>query len=137
MRGNRARLVVDSVHAMHAGTGTHHAERNDEDALARMFQIWLQPLAPGGTPRWAMGSCSKAQPDVRFVTLASGDPADVRAGALPIDADARVGIATLREGVSMRLALDLPQSAYVVTDHGRIDIAGIRLEPRAGAIAGC
>lgn len=68
------------------------------------------------------------------MNLASGDPADVRAGALPIDADARVRIATLREAVSMRVALDSPQAAYVVTDHGRIDIAGIRLEPRDGAL---
>ncbi|BDD91919.1 pirin-like protein [Pandoraea sp. NE5] len=132
--GNRARLVVDSVQAMHAGTGIHHAERNDEDAPARMFQIWLQPRARGGTPHWAMGSCSKAQRDGRFVTLASGDPADVRAGALPIDTDARVRIATLREGLSMRVALDSPQAAYFVTDHGRIDIAGARLEPRDGAL---
>lgn len=81
-----------------------------------------------------MRSCSKAQRDGRFVTLARGDPADVRAGALPIDADARVKIATLHEGVSLRVALDLPQAAYVVTDHGRIDLAGVRLEPRDGAL---
>lgn len=67
------------------------------------------------------------------MNLASGDPADVRAGALPIDADARVRIATLREAVSMRVALDSPQAAYFVTDHGRIDIAGMRLGPGYGA----
>ena len=51
--GNRARLVAGSVQAMHAGTGIHHAERNEEAVPARMFQIWLRPRAPGGTPSWA------------------------------------------------------------------------------------
>lgn len=132
--GNRARLVADSVQAMHAGTGIHHAERNHEDVPARMFQIWLQPRKPGGTPCWTTGSCSQTRRDGRFVTLASGDPVDVHAGALPIDADARVRIVTLREGRSIRVALDAPHAAYFVTDHGQIDIAGTRLEPRDGAL---
>lgn len=132
--GNRARLVAESVQAMHAGTGIHHAERNDEDVPARLFQIWLQPRAPGGAPRWTTRCCSQARRDGRFVTLASGDPADVGAGALPIDADARVRIATLREGETTRVALASPQSAYFVTDHGSIDIGGLRLDPRDGAL---
>ncbi len=132
--GNRARLVAESVQAMHAGTGIHHAERNDEDVPARLFQIWLQPRAPGGAPSWTTGSCSPARRDGRFVTLASGDPADVRAGALPIDADARVRIATLREGTTANVALEVAQAAYFVSDHGRLDIGGIRLEPRDGAL---
>ncbi|WP_301236710.1 hypothetical protein [Pandoraea cepalis] len=67
------------------------------------------------------------------MTVASGDPADVRAGVFQIDADAHGRIAALREGVSMRVELDSPQAAYVVTAHGRIDIAGMRLGPGYGA----
>lgn len=133
--GNRARLVAGSVQAMHAGTGIHHAERNEEAVPARMFQIWLRPRAPGGTPSWTMRSCCPGRRDGRFVTLASGDPADVRAGALPIDADARVRIATLREGASIRVALASPHAAYFVPDHGGIDLAGVRLDARDGALA--
>ena len=69
------------------------------------------------------------------MTLASGDPADVRAGALPIDADARVRIATLREGASIRVALASPHAADFVPDHGGIDLAGVRLDARDGALA--
>ena len=39
--GNRARLVADSVQAMSAGAAIHHAERNEENVPARLFQIWL------------------------------------------------------------------------------------------------
>ncbi|KAF1029138.1 MAG: Quercetin 2,3-dioxygenase [Burkholderia plantarii] len=132
--GNRARLVAGSVQAMHAGTGIHHSERNDEDVPARLFQIWLTPRTPGGAPRWATRCCSALRREGRFVTLASGDPANVRSGALPIDADARVRIATLREGEAVRVGLDAWQAAYVVADHGRIEIDGVRLEPRDGAL---
>ena len=66
------------------------------------------------------------------MTLASGDPEDVRAGALPIHADARVRIATLREGTALRHALPMPGSAYLVVDHGRLDVGPIRLARRDG-----
>jgi hypothetical protein len=45
---------------------------------------------------WATRICSRGCRERRFVTLASGDPDGVRAGALPIHADARVRIATFR-----------------------------------------
>ena len=37
--GNRARLVAGSVQAMSAGAAIHHAERNEENMPARLFQI--------------------------------------------------------------------------------------------------
>lgn len=130
--GNRTRLVADSVQAMSAGATIHHAERNEEDAPARVFQIWLRPRMPGGTPRWATRVCSRECREGRFVTLASGDPQDVRAGALPIDADARVRVATLREGTTIKHVLPMPGSAYLVADHGRLDVGSIKLAPRDG-----
>ncbi|MEX3638243.1 pirin family protein [Paraburkholderia sp. BR14320] len=130
--GNRARLVADSVQAMSAGTALHHAERNEEDVPARLFQIWLHPRTPGGTPRWATRICSRGCREGRFVTLASGDPDDVCAGALPIHADARVRIATLREGTTLHHVLPRSRRAYLVADHGRLDVGEVRLAPRDG-----
>ncbi|MBB5423039.1 pirin family protein [Paraburkholderia sp. JPY303] len=130
--GNRARLVADSVQAMSAGTALHHSERNEEDVPARLFQIWLHPRTPGGTPRWATRICSRGCREGRFVTLASGDPDDVRAGALPIHADARVRIATLREGTTLHHVLPTSRRAYLVADHGRLDVGKVRLAPRDG-----
>jgi quercetin 2,3-dioxygenase len=134
--GNRARLVADSVQAISAGAAIHHAERNEENVPARLFQIWLHPRTPGGTPRWATRICSRGCREGRFVTLASGDPDDVRAGALPIHADARVRIATLREGTTVHHVLPTSRMAYLVADHGRVDVGPVRLAPRDGVIVG-
>lgn len=131
--GNRARLVADSVQVMSAGAAIHHAERNEEDGAARLFQIWLRPRTPVNTPRWATRVCSRECREGRFVTLASGDPDEVRAGALPIHTDARVRIATLRAGTTMEHVLPMPGAAYLVVDHGRLDVGSIRLAPRDGA----
>jgi quercetin 2,3-dioxygenase len=131
--GNRARLVADSVQVMSAGAAIHQAERNLENVPARLFHIRLRPRTPGGTPRWATRGCSRECRENRFVTLASGDPDDVRAGALPIHADARVRIATLRAGTTMQHVLPMPGSAYLVADQGRLDVGRVRLAPRDGA----
>jgi quercetin 2,3-dioxygenase len=131
---NRARLVADSVQAISAGAAIHHAERNEENVPARLFQIWLHPRTPGGTPRWATRICSRGCREGRFVTLASGDPDDVRAGALPIHADARVRIATLREGTTVHHALPTSRMAYLVADHGRVDVGPVPLAPRDGVV---
>lgn len=130
--GNRARLVADSVHVMSGGAAIHHAERNEENIPARQFQIWLRPHTPANTPRCATRFCSPGCREGRFVTLASGDPADVRAGALPIHAHARVRIATLREGTAMQHVLPMPGSAYLVADHGQLDVGPISLARRDG-----
>ena len=130
--GNRARLVADSVQAVSAGSAIHHAERNEENVPARLFQIWLRPRMPGGAARWATRVCSRELREGRFVTLASGDPDDVRAGALPINADARVRIATLREGTRMQYTLPMPESRYLVADHGRLEVGHVCLAPHDG-----
>lgn len=130
--GNRARLVANSVHVMSAGAAIHHAERNEDNLPARQFQIWLRPHTAVGTPRCATRVCSPGCREGRFVTLASGDPEDVRAGALPVHADARVRIATLREGTAMEHILPVRGSAYLVADHGRLDVGPVRLARRDG-----
>ena len=134
--GNRARLVADTVQAMSAGAAIHHVERNEDNVPARLFQIWLHPRTPGGTPRWATRTCSRGCREGRFVTLASGDPNDVRAGALPIHADARVRIATLRGGTTTQHVLPTSHMAYLVADHGRVDVGPVRLAPRDGVVVG-
>lgn len=132
--GNRARLVANSVQAMSAGATIHHAERNEDNVPARLFQIWLHPRTLGGMPRWATRICSHECREGRFVTLASGDPDDVRTGALAIDADARVRIATLRAGTTIEHTLPTSGSAYLVADQGRLDVGPVRLGPRDGVV---
>lgn len=132
--GNRARLTAGCVQVMSAGAGVHHAERNAESERARLFQIWLHPRQSGGVGQWSRQCCASGRREGRFVTLASGDREDVRAGALAINADARIRVATLRGGTTLLHALPPPGAAYLVTEHGCLDIGAVRIGPRDGAL---
>src|ERR1700756_5698061 len=50
--GNIGRTVAGDVQVMSAGRGISHSERNQGEAPLKLFQIWLLPRRPGGTPRW-------------------------------------------------------------------------------------
>ncbi|WP_457920628.1 pirin family protein [Paraburkholderia mimosarum] len=43
-------------------------------------------------------------------------------------------IATLREGTMVHHMLSTPGSAYLVADHGRVDVGPVRLAPRDGVV---
>jgi redox-sensitive bicupin YhaK (pirin superfamily) len=71
--GHTGHTVAGDVQVMSSGTGIFHAERNEGDIPLKLFQIWLRPRAPGGTPRWDSRKFPKAGRDGRLVVLASGD----------------------------------------------------------------
>lgn len=131
--GHRGRIAAGSVQAMSAGRGIRHAERNEEDVATHLFQIWLQPRTLDGVPRWATRDFDITQDDEPFVVLASSRREEIDAGALPIDANARLLAATLREGVTLAHSLAPDTDAYLVAATGRIDVNGVRLAPRDGA----
>ncbi|QGZ66688.1 pirin family protein [Paraburkholderia acidisoli] len=131
--GHRGRIAAGSVQAMSAGRGIRHAERNEEGVATQLFQIWLRPRALDGEPRWATRGFELAQDDERCVVLASARRDEIEAGALPIDAPARLLAAVLREGVTLTHALAADTDAYLVPATGRIDVNGVRLAPRDGA----
>ena len=129
--GNAGRTVAGDVQVMSAGSGIRHSEYNKEDQTTRIFQIWIEPAAPGGTPSWGSKPFPKADRSGRFVTLASGMPGDE--DALPIRADARVMGATLKPGERISLTLDPNRHAYLVAATGSVDVGGVRIEARDGA----
>ena len=129
--GNKGRTAAGGVQVMSAGTGIRHSEMNAEPIPTRLFQIWLDARTKDGTPNWSSRRFPRAERSGRFVTLASGDPADDQ--ALHIDADARVLGATLKAGET--IVHDLPEGrrAYLVSTLGGIDLNGLHLAPRDGA----
>ena len=133
--GNHGRTAAGDVQVMSAGTGIRHSEFNAETTTTSLFQIWLEPRAPGGEPRWSSRRFPRSERDGRLVTLASGytsgDPAD--ADALFINTEARVLGATLKAGEVIVQPLPQGRRAYVVSTQGRIDLQGWRLAPRDGA----
>jgi hypothetical protein len=129
--GNRGRTAAGDVQVMSAGTGIRHAERNREPGETRLFQIWILPERRGGPPSWGTRPFPRGDRAGRFVPLASGLPGDEE--ALPIRTPARVAGATLRAGEIAEYALAAGRHAYLVPAAGRVEVNGVRLEPRDGA----
>jgi redox-sensitive bicupin YhaK (pirin superfamily) len=118
--GNQGRTAAGDVQVMSAGTGVRHAEFNLEPETTTLFQIWIEPKRPGGSPSWGAKPFPKGDRSGRFVTLASGFEGDE--GALPIRADARVLGATLKAGESLTHSVGEGRHAYLVPATGAITI---------------
>jgi len=130
--GNKGRTAAGDVQVMSAGTGIRHSEFNAETTPTRLFQIWLEPRTQGGEPRWNSRRFPRADRSGRLVTLASGDSTDT--DALFINSDARVLGATMLAGETVVQDLSGGKRAYLVTTAGQVDLHGLRLVPRDGAV---
>ena len=129
--GNEGRTEAGDVQVMSAGTGIAHAEYNEEDERADIFQIWIEPTRAGLPPSWGARPFPKDDRSGRFVALASGLPED--ADALPIRTDGRVLGATLRAGETIEHPLAPGVRAYLVPAKGRVEVNGVSLNARDGA----
>src|SRR4051812_39952142 len=118
--GNKGRTSRGDVQVMSAGTGVRHSEYNLDDALLRMFQIWIIPDKPGGEPTWGARRFPEGDRAGRFVTLASGFAED--ADALPIRASARLLGASLKKGETATYTLDPTRHAYLVSSGGKLEV---------------
>ena len=131
--GNRGRTEAGDVQVMSAGSGVTHAEFNKDDAVTRLFQIWIVPKVRGGKPYWGAAKFPKAERAGKFVTLASGFEEDQNAGALPIRQDARILGATVNAGAKTEYALGAGRKAYLVVAKGKATVNGTVLNARDGA----
>jgi hypothetical protein len=129
--GNKGRTLAGDVQVMSAGSGVRHAEFNKEDALTRIFQIWILPDERGGQPSWDAREFPKTGRENEMVVLASGQPADK--DALPIRADARVLGATVTAGSKVTYELAPGRHAYLGLAKGSVTVNGVALNARDGA----
>lgn len=132
--GNSGRTEAGDVQVMSAGSGIQHAEWNQEDTDTQIFQLWIEPRARGGQPRWGARAFPKGERAGAWDVLASGLG---DAGALEINQDARVLGATALPGQS--LAYDIPEGrhGYLVAATGEAYLNGEPFNARDGAaIAG-
>jgi quercetin 2,3-dioxygenase len=127
--GNLGRTEAGDVQVMSAGTGVTHSEFNLEDRECRLFQIWIIPREQGVAPHWDQRQFPKADTSGHFTVLASGYGDD---GALTINANAQVLGATLPAGDALTYDLGADHYAYLVAAKGRIEVNGIKAEPRDG-----
>ncbi|OON60000.1 hypothetical protein B0920_22280 [Massilia sp. KIM] len=129
--GNRSSVQAGDVQVMSAGSGIRHAEFNLGDESTALYQIWLRPRSSGGQPAWSTRRFPRAERSGMFSVLASGYPEDL--GALPVNADARLLGAVLRQGSTIEHRLAKGKRAYLVPTHGRVMVNGVALEARDGA----
>jgi hypothetical protein len=116
---------------MSAGSGIQHSEQNEGDVTIRLFQIWLKPAKPGGTPQWGNKPFPKADRAGIFVPLASGRKAE---GALAIRTDAEVSGALLRAGSEMVYGFRKDDAGYLVPATGQIEVNGLSVHAREGLV---
>jgi redox-sensitive bicupin YhaK (pirin superfamily) len=117
---------------MSAGSGIRHSEHNREDEPTLLFQIWIAPKVPGGEPRWSNRRFPRAGRSGQLVVLASGYLHD--RDALLIRADARILGATMMAGECIAYPLGEARRGYLVPSNGRVDVNGVRLAARDGAL---
>jgi len=129
--GNRDTVRAGDVQAMSAGSGIRHAEFNFEDRPTMLYQIWLAPRSPGGTPGWRTRRFPREARDGLLTVLASGDANDSE--ALPINADARLLGGMLRAGATIEHRLRPHWQAYLVSTTGRARVNDVQLDARDGA----
>jgi quercetin 2,3-dioxygenase len=129
--GNCGEVSAGEVQVMSAGTGIQHSERNEHEAPARLFQIWIRPRRSGGSPQWASQPFPRSDRSNRFVPLASGRSLP---HALPIRADADVYGAVLKAGVTREIALAMEDVAYLVPAVGCVQVNGLRIGQCEGAL---
>lgn len=127
--GNQGRTEAGNVQVMSAGTGIAHSEMNQENAEARIFQIWIMPNETGLPPAWDTRPFPRGERSGHFITLASGlGDGD----ALPIRAEARLVAATLEAGQSASYPLAPGRKAYLVPARGCIEVNGVTAEAGDG-----
>jgi len=129
---NKGRTQAGDVQVMSAGSGIRHSEYNLEPETTKLFQIWIEPSAHGGTPSWGAKPFPKESRSGRFVALASGLDEDA-GDALPLRGDARVLGATLKAGETAEYVLAEGRLAYLVPAIGSVEVNGVHIGERDGA----
>ena len=128
--GNEGRTEAGDVQVMSAGSGVMHSEYNLEDEQTKLFQIWIEPRAPGGDARWDAKAFPKGERSGKLEILASGFDADVESGALMIHADARLYGATLGKGTAITHNIAGGAHVYLVGSAGKLRINGEQVKAR-------
>lgn len=121
-------LVPGELQRMTAGTGIRHSEFNSSPReKVHLLQIWIEPAQAGATPAYGQKAFDAAGRANQWQTLASGDAADVHAGAMSLAQDAVVRAAELGAGASVRLDVQPGRHAYVHVATGLVRVGDFTL----------
>jgi redox-sensitive bicupin YhaK (pirin superfamily) len=129
--GNGETLRPGEVQVMTAGTGIRHSEFNPSESQGvHLYQIWIQPRRAGLTPAYGQRAFDGAGRRGAWQVVASGLGAS---GALAINADAEVLLASVAPGQSIERALGKGRHAWVQVMRGSAEVNGRPLSEGDGA----
>jgi redox-sensitive bicupin YhaK (pirin superfamily) len=120
--GHGETLRAGELQRMTAGTGIRHSEFNPSPAQpVHLYQIWLLPRQRGLTPSYEQKAFPPEGRRGRFQLVASPDGQD---GSLKIEQDARILLAALPAGQSLRQELPEGRHAWVQVLRGELELNG-------------
>lgn len=131
--GNAGSTQAGQVQVMSAGTGIHHSEENAGEDDLTLFQIWIEPDAPGHAPRWDTRTFDRTGVGNGFQDLVSGRGGREHEGQLFIHQDVALKAAIMAVGEQAAIELEPGRSAYVAVARGEIEINGVRVAERGSA----
>ena len=131
--GNSYEIAAGDIQVMSAGSGLRHAEFNHRSEPLQIFQIWLAPNQVDKAPAYATRRFPGVDRSNRLVVLASGLKEDPDIDALPLRADARLLVARLEAGRSLRHEIASGHDLYLVPSTGTVLVDGVAVEAGDGA----
>jgi len=122
--GNTAVMRAGDVQRISAGTGITHSEINDsERESVHLLQIWIMPDHKNATPAYAEKSFAKVGPgQLHLITSKTG-----REGSIPINQDADLYVARLKQGGSLTHSFAVGRSGWLQVIEGEVEANGNKL----------
>jgi len=122
--GNTAVMRGGDVQRISAGTGIMHSEINESTKEpVHLLQIWIMPDHKNATPTYAEKSFAKVEPgQLNLITSKTG-----REGSIPINQDADLYLAKLKQGESLKHAFAAGRNGWLQVIEGELDANGHRL----------
>jgi redox-sensitive bicupin YhaK (pirin superfamily) len=119
--GNTAVMRSGDVQRISAGSGITHSEVNDSKSEPVHFlQIWIMPDQKNAKPAYAEKSFAKVEPgQLHLITSKTG-----RNGSIPINQDADLYVAKLKEGESVKHALTDGRNGWLQIIEGEVKVNG-------------
>ena len=130
--GNSYEVAAGDIQVMSTGSGLRHAEFNGGSEPLKLFQIWLRPNEIGQAPSYAARRFPGTERANELVVLASGLPQDAGSDALPLRASARLLVARVEAGRSVKHEIRASHELYLVPSTGKIRVDGVEVDAGDG-----
>ncbi len=122
--GNKAAILPGEVQYMSAGTGVMHSEYSKEGGDTHLLQIWIQPNARGGTPRYGQKSFEADLNSKKLVLVVSSD---AREGSIGIKQDADIYASRPKAGDSIEFDVRKGRGVWIQVVKGQLSVNGKQL----------